>query len=82
MEGLCACFDSQGRETLSVDEVKDMDIMDGLVSTKLVAARLGVTRQAVRYMVTSGRLPAVQSPIGYFFDPIEVERMRRKREVG
>lgn len=64
-----------------MQETDELGAIDGLVSTQLVARRLGVSRQAIRGMVLSGRLPAVKSPVGYLYDPFEVERLRQKWEV-
>jgi hypothetical protein len=45
------------------------------------AKQLGVTRQAVHYMLKEGRLRGIKTEIGWLVDPVSVEREKLRREL-
>jgi len=50
-----------------------------LLSTTQAARLLGLSDQAVRHLVRTGRLSRVKSPHGSLFEPSVIERLRRDR---
>lgn len=50
-----------------------------LLTTKEAARRLRLSSERVRQLVHRGSIEAQTTPLGFFFDPAEVERVRRQR---
>jgi len=52
------------------------------MSTGQVAKRLGWSRQGVLKLAEDARLRAVQTALGWLYDPADVERFAREHETG
>lgn len=52
-----------------------------MLTTGQVARTFGVSQVSVRSWVKKGWLPCVKTPLGRLFDPAEVKRFARERDV-
>lgn len=55
--------------------------LDTLLPLRTVAQRLGIGKEHVMRLARAGALPAIDTPLGRLFDPVEVERYRLEREA-
>jgi hypothetical protein len=49
------------------------------LTTAEAAKRLRMTRQGLLLLIKRGEIVCLKTPLGYLFDPMEVERARKAR---
>lgn len=50
------------------------------LTTSEAARRLRLSKQGLRDLIAKGEIACLQTPLGYLFDPMEVERLRKARQ--
>lgn len=49
------------------------------LTTAEAAKRLRLSKQGLRLLIAKGDVECIQTPLGYLFDPMEIERVRKAR---
>lgn len=72
-------FAFSGSESRRLDMVATVETMAGFLSPSETARALGIADSTVRYLVRTGKLPAVRTPNGLILRVADVDQCRQER---